>query len=110
MWDCKGPEVQVASPLPHASFFWGCMNYSRGDACWHDRAVACHGSLQAVIAAPIDHIYAADLSVNAKHIDNKLQKFRSKELQDIDDAKKLYECVADGSAPNTIEVCGILTI
>ena len=56
-----------------------------------------------------NHVSAVDLSVITKHIDNTLEKFRSKDLQDIDDAKKLYGCVADGSAPTTIEdVCGFL--
>jgi len=55
------------------------MIYSHDDAHRHDKAVACRGSLQAVIAARINHISAADLSVITKHIDNTLEKFTSKD-------------------------------
>ncbi len=50
-------------PVAYPSFFWGCVNYNRGDQARHDRATPCSGTLCACITAYFPLITTGDLVI-----------------------------------------------
>jgi len=64
LWVMQEAKVLMEnSPTPHPSFFGGCMNYTRQDPQWHDRAQPCSGSLFTCLAKYFPFIATADLTI-----------------------------------------------
>ena len=69
------------SPMPHPSFFWGCVNYTRQDPQRHDRAQPCSGSLYNCLAKYVPSIATSDLTILKERVNEVCKDW--KEMEEV---------------------------
>ncbi len=80
------------APIGYPSFFWGCVNYSRGDQARHDRARPCSGTFCACLASYFPLITTGDLVILKDRVEELVKEWSDKPCAETDyhNATKLY--------------------